>query len=107
MSKDTETQLQATNSYAAITLSLSSPKTGCAKCDGKKLPSCICSKSSGSEENESEEKSSAPTEKSKNTNSMQETELTVIKQEQKIENITREENNENSSSPFSITLTPF
>jgi hypothetical protein len=70
MSKDTETKLQANNSYTSIIRSWGSSKTGCDKCDAKKLPICVCSKS-GPEENESKEKSSAPTEKTKNINSMQ------------------------------------
>jgi hypothetical protein len=60
MSKDTETQLQATNSYTSIIPSLGPSKTGCVKCDAKKLPICVCS---SSEKNESEEKSSALTAK--------------------------------------------
>ncbi len=72
MSKDTETQLQTTNSYTSITRSSGPSKTGCAKCDAKKLPNCVCSKS-GSEKNEFEEETSAPAEKTKNINSMQQT----------------------------------
>ncbi len=72
MSKNTETQLQTNNSYTSIIRSSGPSKTGCSKCDAKKLPVCICSKS-GSEENESEEEFSAPAEETKNIYSLHQT----------------------------------
>lgn len=72
MSKDTETRHQATNSYTSITRSAGPSKTGCAKCEAKKLPFCMCSKSS-SEENDPEEECSDPAEETKNINLIQQT----------------------------------
>lgn len=72
MSQDTETQSKTTNSYTSILRSSGSLKSGCAKCDGKNLPVCCCSKGD-SINNESEEKSSALTEVSKGNNLLQQT----------------------------------
>src|SRR5262245_37058305 len=74
MSTDAENQLQATNSYANIIRSSGPSTADCATCANKKLPKCFCHPKSGSEENETKQKVSAPTE-IKNINSMQQISL--------------------------------
>jgi len=117
MSKDTETQFQAANSYTSmllITRSSAHSKSGCPKCDAKNLPVCGCSKG-GAEEDESEEKYSDSAEKTKEINSMQQTGhfsepcfKSAEAQAQEIENIMPEEEGQSfSPSPFSMTLTAY